>query len=265
MSRQKKHTLAFRLQHLAQAIASATDASRAGRPSHIQVESILDFYVDGEKRGEKVQTLYPAIWSHLQSCNVCRASYVLLTAAASDTLPQESDELDTAKPARPLPFLANQEKEAAWTRQVRSAVGGARLGFGFVVLPSYLQQLISAPRALELRGEPDQSARALLLADTIHLGTREVIVKMWIHSPADSPEGRLEVALVASAALPEPIHVTLHWNGHQFSDIVRDGHCSFDHLPISDLRNVRDFRVEFEAGQSQATVEGQHGNSRASA
>jgi hypothetical protein len=66
--------------------------------------------------------------------------------------------------------------------------------------------------------------------------------------------------MALSTPLSEPVRVKLHWNDHEYSDVVRQGRCSSEHLPIADLKHVRDPRVEFEAGQSNAAIEGKHGD-----
>jgi len=257
MNRRKKHTLAMRLQHLAQAIASGPDASRVHRLSHAKVESLIEFYVDSEKRGEKAQALYPAVWSHLQSCSHCRVSYTLLTEAASDSDQRESDGLHAAKSARPLPFLTAQTESAAWSKHVRSRIGGALLGFGFTIHSEHLQRLISSPTpALALRDQSRPGARALLLSDTFLLGKREIMVELWTHRTEDPAQVQIEITLASSTSLPDPLRVSIHWNGHKYSSPIHQGRGVIDRIAISDLERARDLRVDFEEILPEAALDG---------
>jgi len=254
--------LASRLLRLARALTAVPSHSQLAGISHAECEALLEFYVGDEQRQEDVRSLYPAVWKHIRTCTRCRESYILMTQTALEYTLSDWQSQFSSGDIPNLPFLSPTIEAAAWSKQVRSRVGGASLGFGFILQPSHVQQLIVSQPALSMRGQPGQDKKALLLADTINLGNRDVMVNMWMVLSENSREGRLEISLVASAPLPEPLRATLRWNEHQYSDMVRQGFCAFDHLSISGLKNVRDFRVEFETGESQATVEGQHGNSR---
>ncbi|GEM_PF-1083610 len=254
-------TLALRLQRLARAIAAAPGQPSPAPLSHAACEALLEFYVDHERRAEEARALYPAVWEHLQTCARCRESYDLAKAALADAAP---DSISTRASIPALPFLIRADETTAWSKQVRSRVGGAPLGFGFIIQPQHLQRLFAPAPAARLRGAAAPTERALLLSDTVNLGQRNALVEMWVHRFADSPEGRLEIFLVSSSPLPEPLHVTLRWNDQQHSEVIVRGHCAFDHLPIAELENARDLRVEF-AEQSDATTEGGHGDPRAPA
>jgi len=253
MNRRKKHTLALRLQYLAQAIASVSDASRVHRLSHAEVESLIEFYVDSEKRGEKAQALYPAVWSHLQSCGHCRASYTLLTEATPDGSSLENDRPHTARLAPTLPFLAAQTKDAAWTKHVRSRVGGAPLRFGFTIHPVHLRTLFASTLPVTaMRDQPSPTRRALLLSDTFALGQREVVAELWTQRGEDPTQIQIEVVLVSSSPLPDPLRVSIRWNDRHYSGLIQQGRTILGGIPTSDLESARDLRVDFEEVQPSA-------------
>lgn len=241
-----------RLQRLAQAIANAG-------MSHADCEAALEFYLDGELRRQDARKLYPSVWQHLQTCARCRASYELLHATL---VPVHSPAPNTL-PA--LPFLAPAAANAAWRKRVRARVGGAALGFGFLIQPHHLRQLFNSAALPLTRGHPSAENRSLLLTDTINLGQREVAVEMWLQRSPDPSEGQLEISIAASAPLPEPLHAKLEWNGHTLSALVRQGSCLFEHLALAELQSARHLRVEFEAGTSLGAREGQDGDRFASA
>ena len=235
----RKESLTQRLARLAQAIA-ATSPTRA--LSHADVEAILEFYVDSEQRGDDVRTLYPAVWKHLQSCNRCHTSYLLLTEALS-----ESSEPPTIQAERSLPFLVTQPENAAWRKYVRSRIAGASLGFGFTIRAEHLQKLVaSSEPALVLRNHAQSETKALLLSDHLTLGKHEVMVELWTHRTQDADHVHIEIILAATAPLPEPLRVSLRWNGHHYSSQIQQGYGVIERIPIADLKNARDLHVDFE-------------------
>ncbi len=223
--------------------------------SHAECEAQLEFYVDGERRGDKVQTLFPAIGAHLQSCDRCRASYDLMTETLRDESPLDSSFPTAARLAPPLPFVQPPQDDAAWTKQVRSSIGGAPLGFGFTLKSSHLRTLLS-PTAPQLvyRDESPPTDRTLLVSDTLSLGRREVAVELWAIRAPDSARIQLKASVASSIELPGPLHAILRWNDHRASAIVRDGECVFD-VPAAALENARDLRIEFEVTPSNLAAE----------
>jgi len=242
MPRRKKEPLALRLKHLAQAIASASHASSPRRLSHHELESLLEFYVDSEQRGDDVRTLYPAVWKHLQSCSQCHTSYLLLTKALA-----ESAESPPLQATRPLPFSVTQPENAAWRKYIRSRIAGAPLGFGFTIQAEYLQKLVaSSEPALVLRNHAQPETKTLLLSDHLTLGKHEVMVELWTHRTQDADHVHIEITLAATAPLPEPLRVSLRWNGHHYSSQIQQGYGVIERIPIADLKNARDLHVDFE-------------------
>jgi hypothetical protein len=233
----RKESLTQRLARLAQAIASASPTL------HADVEALLEFYVDSEQRGDDVRTLYPAVWKHLQSCNRCHTSYLLLTEALS-----ESSEPPTIQAERSLPFLVTQPENAAWRKYVRSRIAGAPLGFGFTIQAEYLQKLVAPPSepALVLRNHAQPEIKTLLLSDHFTLGKREVMVELWTRRTQDPDQVQIEIILASSAPLPEPLHVSLRWNGHHYASQIQQGYGVIERIPIADLKNARDLHVDFE-------------------
>jgi hypothetical protein len=242
MPRRKKEPLALRLKHLAQAIASASHASSPRRLSHHEVESLLEFYVDSEQRGDDVRTLYPAVWKHLQSCSQCHTSYLLLTKALA-----ESAESPPIQSTRPSPFPVTQPENAAWRKYIRSRIAGASLGFGFTIQAEYLQKLVaSSEPALVLRNHAQPETKTLLLSDHLTLGKHEVMVELWTHRTQDADHVHIEIILAATAPLPEPLRVSLRWNGHHYASQIQQGYGVIERIPIADLKNARDLHVDFE-------------------
>lgn len=241
MARRKSAPLALRLRRLTQAIATESRASSARHLTHAQVESLLAFYADSAKRGENVRALYPAVWKHLQTCPRCRATYTLLTETTTD------DAALGIALTRPLPFLIAQPEDAAWHTRVRSRIGGAPLGFGFTIRAEHLQKLVALPEsALILREQSPRADKSLLLSDTIALGKREVIVQVWTRRTADPTRVQIEITLVSSAPLPDPLRVSVEWNAHHYTRPIQNGRAHIDDIPLNDLATARDLRVDFE-------------------
>ena len=177
-------TYAPRFQRLAQAIAAARasgagdDSHRRARLSHEECQAALEFYVDGELRGENTRTTYPAIFDHLKTCERCRISYDLLTSQASD----ENRELLSSASNSILPFLGQGTPGVPWSKEVRSSIGGGPLGFVLKIDPSHLARVIAQPPQFALRG-PVTRDRSLLLLDSIALGRRDVQVELCCTAP----------------------------------------------------------------------------------
>lgn len=241
-------TYAPRFQRLAQALAVATDTRKRPELSHEECEALLEFYVDSERRGENVRTVYPAVFKHLTTCERCRTSYDLLTGAQAQDASR--DLAFSAEPRIEVPFLVQAAPDATWSKQIRSPIGGARLGFVFKINPSHLARVIAQPPQLAMRGQIT-TERSLLLLDSIALGSRNVQVSLWLHRSADSDYARLEISVVSSSPLPEPLNAILRWNDHRHAAPIEQGVGWIDQLSISDLENAP-ISIEFEAGQPGA-------------
>ena len=238
---------ARRFQRLAQAIASASaeagSVSRRRAPlSHDECQAQLEFYVDGELRGENTRTTYPAVFDHLKTCEQCRASYELLTSQSSD----ENREFASSSRGA-LPFLGRSAPGAPWSKEVRSAVGGGPLGFVLKIDPRHLARIIAQPPQPALRG-PVTRGRSLLLMDSIALGSRNVQVELWLHRSTSPDYARLEVSVVSSSPLPEPLRVNLRWNDQAYAASVEKNTGWIDQIPVNLLENTP-VSVEFQAGQ----------------
>ena len=222
-----------RFQRLAHDIASANRET-----SHSEFESLLEFVVDGESRGENLQTVYPEVWKHLQNCKRCQLSYELMT-----TIPRlETPLARIQSKSEPAPQV---DQNSVWTKHVRSRVGGAPLGFGFAIQPAFLTRLVTPQNALLTRGSALEGKR-LLLSDSITLGDRNIAVTIWLHPEDPNNTARLEILVASYAPLPEPLNAILKWNGHVRSIPVHEGECSFDHIPLTEIADASDLRVDFE-------------------
>jgi len=234
-----------RFQRLARALAEVSAATL----SHEECESLLEFYVDNERRGENARRLYPQVFKHLKTCTSCQITYEALTDAVSPAASR--DFTLPAEPRGELPSL-RQTPNPAWSKQIHSPITGGRLGFAFTISPRTVASAFASPQFALLRegGEREESPRGgrLLLADSVALGRRNVDVELRIRS--DKPESaRLEIFVVSSSPLPEPLRVKLHWNDKQYPAVIEQGHASIDGLSVSGLENAQ-VRVEFEAGTS---------------
>lgn len=254
---QDSHTLAPRLQRLAQDIAAISDTPKTSRLTCAECEQLIEFYVDAEKRGEQARTSFPIVWKHLKTCAQCQTSYALLTEALNESTPTDFDAFPAAP--RPLPFLAPTQSNAPWTKHARARVAGDPLNFGFTIRALYLRQSLSQHQpTLFTRGEPEPAKKALVLSDTISLGNRDVIVKIWVQRLETSTFARLEISLAASIPLPDPLRVNLTSHSYTYSGIIQKGHFSFDEFPVSVLEDARDLRVEFEADDNPAGTIAKH-------
>lgn len=233
---------ASRFQRLARAIAEAPDLKSMSL-SHKECEALLEFYVDSERQDEQFQRLYPSVRQHLQECERCRLSYTLLAESLLEV--SKNSPLDLRlEPLPALSFLTPSALDVAWTKYYRPRIRGAPMAFGFTIRPSYLQKLFASP-ALATRGEPT-SERSLLLSDTFSFRERQIDVEIWAHRSGDTSQVVLEIFLVSSAPLPEPLHVVLKWGEHQMSVPIQQGRASIEGLRISDLGQAQDLRVELE-------------------
>ncbi len=249
---QNSKSLASRLQRLMQAIVVAPDTRKRPGLTHEECQVLLEFYVDSKQRGDNAHRLYPDVFKHLKTCAPCRMSYELLTGEQAQ---DENYDL-TISPEQKieLPFLVPATPNAAWSKQVHSCIGGGSLGFGFTISPSHLARIMAQPAQIAVRG-PIATARSLLLLDSIALGSRSVQVELWLHRSENPDYTRLEVSVVSSSPLPEPLRVKLSWNDHQYSSAIEQGQGWIDQIPVSDLENAN-ISVEFEAGQLSTSTEG---------
>ena len=237
------HRFAPRFRQLARAVAEVSAAAL----THEECESLLEFYVDSEKRGENARVLYPKVFKHFDTCARCRMMYDALSDAVS---PAASHDFDLpSKPEIELPFL-RQSPNPLWRKQIRSPIAGGALGFGFTLSPRIVAGALASRKfaALRERGERENTPTSgtLLLFDSIALGSRNVNVELRIGS--DQPDrAHIEVSVVSSSPLPEPVSVKLYWNDKQYPAIVEQGHASIDDIAVSDLENAQ-VRLEFEAG-----------------
>jgi hypothetical protein len=247
MPRAKKHSLQVRLNCLAQAIAKMPDTPLRRRLTHSECQPLLEFYVDRVFRGENARAIYPAIWKHLSGCVQCRTSFDLIIEALRE--PTSQINLPVTVPAFISPC-----GDSPWNTSVCSCVGGAPLGFAFVIPPHYLQQRLAASQALLVRNKSGESGKTLLLADTITLGRHDVAIKLWLRQPTPSAQVQIEISL-ASVPLPEPFRITLRLNSHRYSRIIRHGQCAIKNIPLAALSNAGLCRVKFQAGSLSPSIE----------
>jgi hypothetical protein len=233
-----------RFQRLAHAVAKVSTATI----THEECESLLEFYAGSEKRGENARALYPRVSKHLKTCVRCQMTYDALTDAVSPAasrdfnLPSEST-ID-------LPFLVRAAPDAAWSKQIHSPIAGGALGFAFTFSPRTVARAFASPQFAGLRERGKRknapAGGTLLLMDSVALGNRNVDVELRIHS--DQPDrAHIEISVVSSSPLTEPLNVKLYWNDKQYPAVVMEGHASIDDIQVSDLENTQ-LRVEFEAG-----------------
>ncbi len=116
------------------------------------------------------------------------------------------------------------------------------MAFGFTIRPSYLQQLF-ATSPLATRGETT-SERSLLLSDTFSFRERQIDVEIWAHRNGEAAHVRLEIFLVSSVPLPDPLHVVLKWDEQQISVPIQQGRATIEGPVLSDLGQAVDLRVE---------------------
>jgi hypothetical protein len=215
---------------------------------------MLEFYISSERRGENADRVYPAVAQHLSACNICRTSYMLVKDALAAPVPESAAKQD--QPAvQPLPFLPTHREGDAWRTLVRSPIGGAPIGFGFAIQPTHLQSSISPSAGLALRGGPPPEEGTLLLADTVALGQRQVMVEMRTARSQDTDQIDVHVSIIASTPLPDPIRAILTWNQEQRTAFVHDGECSFGGIPVSAVENAGNISIEFSAGEGAGEVE----------
>ncbi len=257
--RQNPKTVAAGVKRLLDAISALPSDHPHTELDHAECEGMLEFYVDSEIRGEKAQALYPAVWRHLQGCGTCRLSYALIAEALRQppSLSKSAYQAQANPLTSPFPKLA--VPGSAWTKHMRSSIGGASLAFGLVIPRLYLkQQLATSSLGVARSEETSLIGRSLLLFESFILGRREIDVELWART--DRPaQLQLELALTSPTPLPDPLYATLKWNDHVTSALIRDGAASFDGIPMAVLESPSDFRIDFEAGEGRDPHEGRHG------
>jgi hypothetical protein len=157
-----------------------------------------------------------------------------------------------------VPSFSSPRGDSPWNTRIRSRVGGAPLGFAFVIPPNYLQQRLAASQALLVRDDWQsrvEPGKTLLLADTITLGRHDVAVKLWLCQPTPSDHAQIEISLASSVPLPEPFRITLRLNSRKYSRVLRQGQCTIKNIPLATLRNAELFHVNFQAGSLSASIE----------
>ncbi len=253
---QDPHALAPRLQRLMQAMAAVPEPPSA-RLDCAECDGVLEFYVDAEARGKNVRKHWPRIWKHLKSCKRCRLSYQLLIGSApEDPLPEFNRPVVSALS---LALLQPPAGDARWTKHVRPRVGGGPLNFGLAIQAAHLRQRLDVSRpSVPVRGAPAARPKALVLSDTIPLGDRDVMVKVWVQRQPDPEFVEIEILLACSSPLPDPLQLKLTWNEQVHTDLVHGNRYTFDKLPASALEGANDLQVEFIASDHPEHIAEEH-------
>ncbi len=239
---------------LMQAIIDVPDTAKHRELSHDECQELLGYCVDLEKHGEVARDLYPSVYAHLKACGQCRMSYDLLTEAVSQ--PMSHDFPLPVETKIELPFLIKSIPNAVWSRQNQPPTASAPLSFGFTLSPAVAASALTQSSQFALRGE-FATGKSLLLSDSIVLGSRNIAVELWLH-PSDKPDyARIEISVVASSPLPEPLRAKIRCNNREYSTQIEHDHGWIDSVAISDLGNA-DLSVQFEAGSPSTTHQDLH-------
>ena len=242
--------IAAKFQRLAQAIADAPDTRTRTQLSHEECQQLLEFYVDSEKRGENARRIYPTVFKHLTTCERCQIAYDVLTDAVSPAASRDFA-LPTERKAD-LSFLVGKIPQAALNKYIHSRIAGGRLGFGYAIDPKFVASALDSPAALEVRGETS-SEGSLLLLDSVALGSRDLTVELRMRR-LESDSVRLDISVVPSSPLPEPLRVDLYLDDKPYSASIEHDHGSTDEIPLANLANAQ-IRVEFEVGPAAPSSE----------
>lgn len=216
-----------------------------------QYQAALEFYIDAEIRGASARKQFPALARHLRTCVHCAKVYHLLRDASPTDAPP-------ALGPRALAFLPPAPAHLPWTTQVRGRIGGARLGVRFDLPASILRGLFTAPQYAVMRGA-DEPERALLLNDTVRLGTTDATIELWLIKPSQPHHGVLDISVSADTPLPEPTRITIRWKGFRYTKTLKEGHALIGKIDIDSLQTAPSLRVDFEAGTHGATLEDYRG------
>ncbi len=121
---------------------------------------------------------------------------------------------------------------------MRSSIGGARMGLGFVIQRQQVLASLTPMAGPVVRGDSATHQDRLLLSDTVVLGQRKVMVEMRIAQTHDREHIDLHVSLVSSTPLTDPVYAMLKRDQETRSAAVRDGKCSFGGIPSPPSRKV---------------------------
>ncbi|MBI4788986.1 MAG: hypothetical protein HY782_18295 [Chloroflexi bacterium] len=246
--------LAPKFQRLAQTIAAAPDIHPRAPLSHEDCQALLEFYVDSEKRGENARALYPGISKHLKTCADCQMTYDSLTEALSE--PASRDFTLPSNLKFDLPFLVHSQPNAPSSKYVHSRVAGGPLRFGVIVNSKTIGSALASSAQFALPGERGESATegSLLFLDSFALGRRSVDVELRMR-PVDAHHARLDISVVPSTPLPEPLRISLYLNDEPYPAALEHGRGSTGEISLAKLENAQ-IRVEFEVSLSSTDTEG---------
>ena len=231
----------LRLARLRQAIIHSRP-TRSRPNTHEKFETLLEFFIDSERRQEDVKKIYPKGWEHLQTCERCKSLHAAVTSAP------DSFENSSIRPT--LPFLAPMPPNALWSKQIRARVGGAPFQCMFIIQPAHLTRTLAVSSSLVLRGDAPPAQKSLLLSDTITFDQQTIDIEAWLYHAQPQTTADLEISAISAEPLPEALRVSLIWNDQRYSSLLQHGKCIFNALPLADLENLRDLRVEFAAESS---------------
>ena len=245
--------LAPKFKRLAQAIAAAPDIHPRASLSHEECQALLEFYVDSENRGENARALYPDISKHLKTCADCQMSYDSLIEALSE--PASRDFTLPSNFKFDLPFLARPQPNVKLNKYIHSSVAGGPLEFGVTIHSRTIGSALASATQFAERGERAESAAegALLFLDSFVVGSRNIDVELRLHR-LDAHRARLDISVIPSSPLPEPLQVNLYLNDEPYPATIEHGRGSTGEIPLAQLENAQ-IRVEFEVSSAGTHTE----------
>lgn len=200
-----------------------------------ECEALLEVYVGEEVAGQPVQTLYPAIYSHLTHCAGCAADYALL---------KEEVQLASSSPLiNDAP--AWESREGVWEE-------GKQLRLSYWLNPLDLRQTLLDPPGV--RRDPRE-----VLTEQKHLLLNEEVVSdrahplevdvVAIRHVKDVTTITIHATLSSPIPLPDAVRATLQWGEQLYQIPVNaQGVARFEGIPLAPLETEmpKEFILIFE-------------------
>jgi hypothetical protein len=215
------------------ALGPYRQASTAAKEiTHQQVQAVLPFYISDEQQGFNVKTIYPAVWTHLQSCKLCLTAYKFLQAPAPVT---------NAPPAAalvpPAPLFSDYSIRVLHAPRTKRET--VILQFNSAFVRAALAPATPDSSLRDGRGRVAYSVELteyLFWAGALELQGQKVSLEIWnIPSGIAVGKSHLRIKMVAARRLEQGVRLRLTWAGQQHVSEFAGSELFFEDISLPDF------------------------------
>lgn len=194
---------------------------------HRKIQELLPRYLEVLLRGDDVAAMYPAIASHLESCEECRAILMDVLACWGDEVQEEGQAT-----VNDLPFLHPEQVY----HLIRPGSTVASFSIHIVLTGAFLQARSPvAPDRPARRGfGPIQPGGRLLLYDTLIVGGEPIQVMLMLHN-GSAPDLYRVTGELSAVLLPPNLWARLQVGERTYYTRVQDEKLEFEDVAFGDV------------------------------